>query len=189
MIYKFSSFWPEIKQFYSIILYNTSRTVDTSTFINFWNDKWCSTTSLANIAGLCDCASILDTDFHFGLVVIGIFSCLYNRCLVFLIISWLDRNRISLTGFQMSLVVSLLNRLRLFSWNQEFPMARVNSFGVHIFFLPKLQYSGKFFMGGFLHFSIFRINVCIYVLYVRFVRSTRNLFNNYFFEYFNALHI
>jgi len=27
-------------------------------FINFWNDKWCSTTSLANIAGLSDGASI-----------------------------------------------------------------------------------------------------------------------------------
>jgi len=29
-------------------------------FFNFWNDKWCSTTSLANIVGLSDGASIPD---------------------------------------------------------------------------------------------------------------------------------
>jgi len=36
-----------------------------SSFINFWNDKWCSTTSLTNIAGLSDGASIPDTVSQF----------------------------------------------------------------------------------------------------------------------------
>jgi len=44
-------------------------------------------------------------------------------------------------------------------------------------------------MGGFLHISIFRINVCIFVLCVLFVKSTRNLFRIYFFECFNVLGI
>ena len=61
MVYRSSSLWTEIKSFYSTILDNTSWIVGTSTFIIFWNDKWCSTTSLANIAGLSDGASILDT--------------------------------------------------------------------------------------------------------------------------------
>jgi len=60
MVYRSSSFWPEIKQFYSTILGHTSRTVGTGTFINFWNDKLCSITSLANIAGLSDGVSIPD---------------------------------------------------------------------------------------------------------------------------------
>ena len=34
-------------------------------FFNFWNDKWCSTTSLANIAGLYDDVSISDTVSQF----------------------------------------------------------------------------------------------------------------------------
>ena len=56
----------------------------------------------------------------------------------------------------------------------------VNLFGLHIFRLPKLLSFGKFFMGGFLQISIFKIKVCIFVLCVRFVKSTRNLFNIYF---------
>ena len=60
MVYRSSSLWPKIKKFYSTVLDNTSWTVGTCTFINFWNDKWCSTTSLANIAGLSDGASILN---------------------------------------------------------------------------------------------------------------------------------
>ena len=40
-------------------------TVDTGSFINFWNDKWCSTTSLANIARLSDGVSIPDTVSQF----------------------------------------------------------------------------------------------------------------------------
>ena len=35
-------------------------------------------------------------------------------------------------------------------------------------------------MDGFLQICIFIIKVCIYVLCVRFVKSTRNLFNIYF---------
>jgi len=65
MVYRSSSLWSEIKQFYSNILDYTSWTVGTCTFINFWNDKWCSTTSLANIAGLSDGASIPYIVFQF----------------------------------------------------------------------------------------------------------------------------
>ena len=64
-VYRSSSLWPGIKQFYSTILDYTSWTVGTSSFINFWNDKWCSTTSLANIAGLSDGVSIPDTVSQF----------------------------------------------------------------------------------------------------------------------------
>jgi len=64
-VYRSSSLWYEIKQFYATILNYTSWTVGTGTFINFWNDKWCSSTSLANIAGLSDGASILDTASQF----------------------------------------------------------------------------------------------------------------------------
>jgi len=39
--------------------------VGTSIFINLWNDKWCSTISLANISGLSDGASIPDTVSRF----------------------------------------------------------------------------------------------------------------------------
>ena len=59
-------------------------------------------------------------------------------------------------------------------------MIGVNSFGLHLFCLPKLLYFGKFFMGGYLQINIFRIKLCIYVICVRFVKSTRNLFNIYF---------
>jgi len=45
---------------YSTILDYTSCVVVTISFINFWNDKWCATTSLVNIAGLSDAASIPD---------------------------------------------------------------------------------------------------------------------------------
>jgi len=60
MVYRSSSLWPRIKQFYSTILDYISWIIGTSTFINFWNDKWCSTTSLANIAGLSNGISIPD---------------------------------------------------------------------------------------------------------------------------------
>jgi len=42
MVYRSLSLWPEIKQFYSTILDYTSWTIGTNTFINLWNDKWCS---------------------------------------------------------------------------------------------------------------------------------------------------
>jgi len=89
----------------------------------------------------------------------------------------------------MSLVVSLLNRLGFFSCIQEFPVVRVNLFSLHIFCLPKLLSFGKFFMGGFLQINIFKIKVCIFVLCVRFVKNTGNLFSIYFFECSNALRI
>jgi len=60
MVYRCSSIWSEIKQFYDTILDHTFWTVGTGTFINFWNDKWCSTTFLANIVRLSDGASIPD---------------------------------------------------------------------------------------------------------------------------------
>ena len=59
-------------------------------------------------------------------------------------------------------------------------MVGVNLFRLHLFRLPKLYYFGKFFIGGFLHINIFRINVCIYVLCTRFVKSMKNLFNMYY---------
>ena len=65
MVYRSSSLWPGIKQFYFAILDYSSWIVGTGTFINFRNDKCCSTTSLANIAGLSDGASILDTVSQF----------------------------------------------------------------------------------------------------------------------------
>ena len=65
MVYRSSSLWHGIKQSYSTILNYTFWTVGTSTFINLWNDKWCSTTSLANIAGLSNGASIPDTISQF----------------------------------------------------------------------------------------------------------------------------
>jgi len=61
MVYRSSSLWPAIRQFYSTILYYTSWIVGTCSFINFWNDKWCGTTSLANIVGLSNNVSIPDT--------------------------------------------------------------------------------------------------------------------------------
>ena len=76
--------------------------------------------------------------------------------------------------------VTLLNCLGLFSWNQEFSVVVVNLFGLQISDLPKLLSFGKFFMGGFLHISIIKINVCIFVLCIRFVKNTRNLLNIYF---------
>jgi len=65
MVYRSSSLWLGIKQFYSTILDYTSWTVGTYSFINFWNDKWCSTTSLENIVGLSDGANIPDTVSQF----------------------------------------------------------------------------------------------------------------------------
>jgi len=60
MVYRSSSLWSIIKQFYSTILDYTSWTVSAGSFFNFWNDKWCSITSLANIAGLSDDVSLPD---------------------------------------------------------------------------------------------------------------------------------
>ena len=37
MVYRSSSSWPRIKQFYYTILDNTSWTIGTGTFINLWN--------------------------------------------------------------------------------------------------------------------------------------------------------
>jgi len=65
MVYRSSYFLPRIKQFYSTILDYTSWTVGISSFINFWNDKWCGTTFLENIVGLSDGASISDTISQF----------------------------------------------------------------------------------------------------------------------------
>ena len=52
----------------------------------------------------------------------------------------------------MSLVVSLLNQLGLFSWIQGFPVVGVNSFGLHIFHLPKLVI-WKVFLGRLLTYQ------------------------------------
>jgi len=65
MVYRSTSLWLGIKKFYSIILNYTSWIVRTSTSINIWNEKWCSTISLANIAGLSDGARISDTVSQF----------------------------------------------------------------------------------------------------------------------------
>jgi len=65
MVYRSSSLWLGIKQFYSTILDYIFWTIGTCIFINFFNDKWCSTTSLKNIAGLSDGASIPDTVSQF----------------------------------------------------------------------------------------------------------------------------
>jgi len=65
MVYRSSSLWLGIKQFYSTIIDYTSWTVGTCSFINLWNDKWCSTTPLAHIAGLSDGISIPDTVSQF----------------------------------------------------------------------------------------------------------------------------
>ena len=80
----------------------------------------------------------------------------------------------------MSVFGSLLNRLGLFSWNQEFPVVRVNLFGLQISHLPKLLSFEKFFMGDFLQINIFKIKVSIFVPCVRFVKSMKNLFIIYF---------
>ena len=81
MVYRSSSLWPGIKQFYSTILHYTSWTVGTSTFIDFWNDKWCSTTSLANITGLSNSASISNTVFQFWT------GCDWNIPLFFIVVA------------------------------------------------------------------------------------------------------
>ena len=84
---------------------------------------------------------VLESQIQFlnsGLVVIGVFPCHYDICLIFLNISWLGRNMIFLIGFWKILGVSLLSQLKLFSWILEFPVVGVNSFGLHIYLLPKL---------------------------------------------------
>jgi len=89
----------------------------------------------------------------------------------------------------MSLVVSLLNRLRLFFLEPGVPCGW-GKFIWSSFILPsKTLVLYKVFHGIFLPINIFRINVCIYVLCVRFVKNMRNLFSIYFFECYNALHI
>jgi len=65
IVYRSSSIWLGIKHFYDTILEFTYWIVGTGNFISFWNDKWCSTTSLANIVRLFDGASILDTISQF----------------------------------------------------------------------------------------------------------------------------
>jgi len=55
MVYRSSSFWPAIKQFYFTILDYTSWTVGTYSFINLWNDN----------GVLSDGASIPDTVSQF----------------------------------------------------------------------------------------------------------------------------
>jgi len=65
MVYRSSSLWLAIKQFYSTILYYTFWIVGTGSFINSWNDKWCDTTSLADIVGLSDGVSIPNTVSQF----------------------------------------------------------------------------------------------------------------------------
>jgi len=96
MVYRSSSLWLGIKQFYSIILDYTSWIVGTGSFINFWNDKWCSTTSLANIAGLSDGASIPDTVSQFWSGYDWNISLSLQQMPH--IISWLERNKIFLIG-------------------------------------------------------------------------------------------
>ena len=50
----------------SFILFDyTYWAVGTGTFINFWNDKWCSTTPLAHIVGLSNGINIPDTISQF----------------------------------------------------------------------------------------------------------------------------
>jgi len=65
MVYRSSSLWLGIKQFYSTILDYTSWTIATCSFINFWNDNWCSTTSLTHTAGISNGFNIPDTISQF----------------------------------------------------------------------------------------------------------------------------
>jgi len=83
MVHRSSSLWHGIKQFYSTILDYTSWTVGASTFINLWNDKWCYTTSLEILQGYMMVLTFRIQSLNFGHVVIGIFPCLYNKCLIF----------------------------------------------------------------------------------------------------------
>jgi len=73
-----------------------------------------------------------------------------------------------------------LKSARTFFLDPGVPVVGVNLFGFHIFRLPKHLSFGKFFMDDFLPINIFKIKVCIFVLCVRFVKSTKNLFNIYF---------
>jgi len=65
MVYRSSSIWLGIKQFYDTILEYTSWIVGTCTFINFWNDKWCSTPFLSIIVGVPDGSRISNTVSQF----------------------------------------------------------------------------------------------------------------------------
>ena len=83
MVYRSSSLWLGTKQFYSTKLDYSSWTVGTSTFINFWNDKWCFTTSFQQILqGYLMVLAFRIQSLSFGQVVIGTFPCLYNKCLI-----------------------------------------------------------------------------------------------------------
>jgi len=131
MVYKSLSIWTQIKKFYDTILDHTSWTIGIGTFINLWNDKWYSTTSLANIAGLSDGASISRYSLSNIPLSLQQMHHFFNHIMV--------REEQDITNWiQMNLFVSHLNRLGLFSWNQEFHVVGVNSFGLHIFRLPKL---------------------------------------------------
>ena len=175
MVYRSSSLWLGIKQFYSTIIDYTSWTVGTSSFINFWNDKWCGTTSLANIVGLSDGVNIPDIVSQF----------------------W--------TGGDWNIPLSWQQMPHLFSHimvraEQDIPNWILDESGcftlkstITFFLDPGVPCSwGKFIwssyllsskllpFGKFLKINIFKIKVCIFVLCVRFVKSTRNLFNIYF---------
>jgi len=83
MVYRSSFLWLAIKQFYSTIFDYTSWTIGTGSFINLWNDKWCSTISLANIAGYLMVLTFRIQSLSFGQVVIRIFTYLYIDASVF----------------------------------------------------------------------------------------------------------
>jgi len=114
MVYRSSSLWPRIKQFYFTILDYTSWTVGTGSFINFWNNKWCSTTPLAHIVGLSDGISILDTVSQFWtgrdwniLLSLQQMPHLFSHIIV--------RADQDVPNWMMGLVGSLFNRLGFFS--------------------------------------------------------------------------
>jgi len=88
----------------------------------------------------------------------------------------------------MSLVVSLLNRLGLFSSNQEFPVVGVNSFGLHI--LPSKTLVLWKVLHGQLpsdqHIQRKGLHICsMCMLCEKYEESIQHLF----FECSNALHI
>jgi len=107
-------------------------------FINLWNDKWCSTTSLVNIAWLSNGASIPDTVSQFWI------SCDWN---IPLSLQQMPHffNHIMVREEQdiPNWILDESGRFTLesamtFFWNQEFPVVGINSFGLHLFHIPKL---------------------------------------------------
>ena len=127
----------------------------------------------------------------FEQVVIGIFHCLYRRCLIFLVISWLGRNMIFFfisKRAEQDIPNWILYESGRFTLQLDrtfFLDPRVpcgwGKFIWSSYLLPsKTLVLWKIFMDGFLHISIFKIKVCIFILCVCFVKSTRNLFIIYF---------